>query len=107
MAVFEGSDACVAPVLADERGLEHPHLVARDTFVERDGEPQPAPAPRFSVTPAGPVAAAPARGQDDPAAIAARWRREAAAAHDQEGPAAGDSAWRPADRPGRSARLAS
>jgi alpha-methylacyl-CoA racemase len=30
----------------------HPHLVARQTIVERDGVPQPAPAPRFSATPA-------------------------------------------------------
>jgi alpha-methylacyl-CoA racemase len=28
----------------------HPHLVARATFVERDGITQPAPAPRFSRT---------------------------------------------------------
>ena len=30
--------------------VEHPHLVARETFVERDGMVQPAPAPRFSRT---------------------------------------------------------
>ncbi len=49
-AVFEHSDACVAPVLPMTEAFEHPHLVARGTFVERDGMTQPAPAPRFSRT---------------------------------------------------------
>jgi alpha-methylacyl-CoA racemase len=49
-AVFEDSDACVAPVLPMTEAFEHPHLVARGTFVERDGMTQPAPAPRFSRT---------------------------------------------------------
>ncbi len=49
-AVFEGSDACVAPVLPMTEAFDHPHLVARGTFVERDGMTQPAPAPRFSRT---------------------------------------------------------
>jgi alpha-methylacyl-CoA racemase len=49
---FAGSDACVAPVLSSARAAEHPHLVARETFVERHGQTQPAPAPRFSRTPA-------------------------------------------------------
>jgi alpha-methylacyl-CoA racemase len=34
------------------QAADHPHLQARGTIVERDGVPQPAPAPRFSVTPA-------------------------------------------------------
>ena len=84
--VFDGSDACVAPVLGLREAADHPHMAARGTFVARDGVLQPAPAPRFSATPPAPVAAPPARGQDDPAAIAARWRAE--------------------DRPGHSARLA-
>ncbi len=46
--VFEGGDACVAPVLSMAEAIEHPHLVARETFVEIDGVIQPAPAPRFS-----------------------------------------------------------
>jgi alpha-methylacyl-CoA racemase len=50
VAVFDGSDACVAPVLPMTEAFEHPHLVARGTFVERDGTTQPAPAPRFSRT---------------------------------------------------------
>jgi alpha-methylacyl-CoA racemase len=48
--VFDGSDACVAPVLPMREAFGHPHLVARDTFVEKDGVTQPGPAPRFSRT---------------------------------------------------------
>jgi crotonobetainyl-CoA:carnitine CoA-transferase CaiB-like acyl-CoA transferase len=51
MQVFEGSDACVAPVLDWSEAPRHPHLAARRTFVEIDGIVQPAPAPRFSRTP--------------------------------------------------------
>ena len=50
-AVFEGSDACVAPVLSYAEAREHPHLAARGTYVESGGIVQPAPAPRFSRTP--------------------------------------------------------
>jgi len=49
-AVFEGTDACVAPVLSMAEAPFHPHNVARSTFVDRDGAPHPAPAPRFSST---------------------------------------------------------
>lgn len=48
--LFEGTDACVAGIVPISRAQEHPHLVARGTFVERDGMVQPAPAPRFSRT---------------------------------------------------------
>jgi alpha-methylacyl-CoA racemase len=48
--VFEGSDACVAPVLSASEAPGHPHIAARGTLVERDGLSQPAPAPRFSRT---------------------------------------------------------
>jgi alpha-methylacyl-CoA racemase len=50
--VFEGRDACVAPVLSMAEATEHPHLAARGTYVTRDGQLQPAPAPRFDRTPA-------------------------------------------------------
>ncbi|WP_422738023.1 CaiB/BaiF CoA transferase family protein [Micromonospora sp. WMMD729] len=53
-AVFAGRDACVAPVLAPGEAHRHPHNAARRTFVEVDGEVQPAPAPRFDRTPTGP-----------------------------------------------------
>lgn len=49
---FDGTDACVAPVLSMVEAAEHPHLVARGTFVTVGGDTQPAPAPRFSRTPA-------------------------------------------------------
>ncbi|MFG3198438.1 CaiB/BaiF CoA transferase family protein [Streptomyces sp. NPDC048208] len=51
--VFEGTDACVAPVLSLREAPHHPHLAARATFTEHDGLVQPAPAPRFSATPTG------------------------------------------------------
>jgi alpha-methylacyl-CoA racemase len=46
--VFEGTDACVAPVLPMTEAPRHPHLAARGTYAEVDGAMQPAPAPRFS-----------------------------------------------------------
>lgn len=51
-AVFEGRDACVAPVLALSEASADPHMVQRGAFVSVGGVLQPAPAPRFSRTPA-------------------------------------------------------
>ena len=51
--LLEGSDACFAPVLSLAEAPSHPHNLARQSFVELDGIVQPAPAPRFSRTPAG------------------------------------------------------
>jgi alpha-methylacyl-CoA racemase len=48
--IFEGTDACVAGIIPISEAAEHPHLRARETFVERDGMIQPQPAPRFSRT---------------------------------------------------------
>jgi alpha-methylacyl-CoA racemase len=42
----------VAPVLPQREAAGHPHLAARATYVEIEGVTQPAPAPRFSRTPA-------------------------------------------------------
>jgi alpha-methylacyl-CoA racemase len=50
MKVFEGTDACVAPVLSMEEAPRHPHNVARETFQTAFGVVQPGPAPRFSRT---------------------------------------------------------
>ena len=50
-ALLDGTDACFAPVLTYEESLEHPHMVARGTYLEADGLRQAAPAPRFSRTP--------------------------------------------------------
>lgn len=48
--LFEGSDACVAPVLDMEEAPHHPHNLARENFIDIAGVKQPAPAPRFSRT---------------------------------------------------------
>jgi len=51
--VFDGSDACFAPVLSWSEARRDAHNVARKAYVEIAGVEQPAPAPRFSRTPAG------------------------------------------------------
>ena len=63
-AIFEGSDACATPVLSWSEAPQHPHLAARGTFVDRNGVPQAAPAPRFSRSEPDAVAAPPAPGAD-------------------------------------------
>ena len=59
--VFDGTDACVGPVVTLAEAPAHPHLAARGTYVEREGVTQPAPAPRFTRTPAtlGPASEGP------------------------------------------------
>ena len=49
-SMFEGTDACVAPVLDISEAAAHPHSRARRGFVDVDGHLQNAPAPRFSRT---------------------------------------------------------
>jgi alpha-methylacyl-CoA racemase len=49
--LMEGSDVCFAPVLSMKEAPDHPHNRARSTFVEANGQVQPAPGPRFSRTP--------------------------------------------------------
>jgi len=49
---FEHEDACVTPVLGLHEAADHPHVAARETFVDIGGRVRPAPAPRFSHTPA-------------------------------------------------------
>jgi alpha-methylacyl-CoA racemase len=61
-AIFDGTDACVAPVLSMTEAPSHPHLAARGTFVDIGGHPQPAPAPRFSRTPNPPPTPPPTKG---------------------------------------------
>ncbi|MEM7612863.1 MAG: CaiB/BaiF CoA-transferase family protein [Pseudomonadota bacterium] len=46
--VFEGSEACVTPVLDINEAIAHPHNIARETYIDVAGVDQPAPAPRFS-----------------------------------------------------------
>lgn len=67
--IFEGTDACVAPVLGLTEAADHPHLAARGTFVEVDGVSQPAPAPRFSRTPSAVQRPPSAPGADTRAAL--------------------------------------
>lgn len=73
-ALFEGTDACVAPVLTPGEADKHPQLVSRQTVVESDGVAQAATAPRFSRTPASlGRPPAPRPGTDTRAALGA-WR---------------------------------
>jgi alpha-methylacyl-CoA racemase len=48
--LFDGQDACIAPVLTLKEAQHHPHMKARAAFIEIAGVLQPAPAPRFSRT---------------------------------------------------------
>jgi alpha-methylacyl-CoA racemase len=62
--MFDGTDACVSPVLSLDEAPTHPHAVARTSFIDVGGVIQPAPAPRFSATPTAQPAAPPDRGAD-------------------------------------------
>src|SRR3954469_7174686 len=68
-AAFEGTDACIAPVLDMEEAPAHPHNAARGTFLARDGVVQPAPAPPFSATPAEAGGPPPLRGEHNEAVL--------------------------------------
>jgi alpha-methylacyl-CoA racemase len=69
-AVFEGVDACVTPVYSKQEAPHREPLLSRGTLVELDGKVQPAPAPRFSRTPA--TQPTPLRSSDA-AAVLAEW----------------------------------
>jgi len=68
-AVFDGSDACFAPVLSFSEARGHPHNVARRGYVTSAGVAQPAPAPRFSATPGAVRRDPPERGAGGRAAL--------------------------------------
>jgi alpha-methylacyl-CoA racemase len=69
-AIFEGSDACVAPVLSMAEAPQDQHNAARGTFIEVDGVTQPRPAPRFSATaPPNPFMPRAADGTDSAALL--------------------------------------
>ena len=68
--VFEGSDACFAPVLSWSEARRDAHNAARKSFVELVGVQQPAPAPRFSRTPGKVRRAPPERGEGGRQALA-------------------------------------
>lgn len=62
-AVFDGSDACVAPVLTPEQSAQHPINQVRKTWHDADGALQAAPAPRFAGAPDWAPSAVPDRGE--------------------------------------------
>jgi alpha-methylacyl-CoA racemase len=68
--VFEGSDACFAPVLTFSEARRHPHNLARHGYVSVARLEQPAPAPRYSATPAEVRRMPPERGAGGRAALA-------------------------------------
>ena len=70
--LFAETDACVTPVLSMAEAPLHPHNQARQSFVNRNGIAQPAPAPRTLGTP--PSIDAP--GEIGIADAVARWSRE-------------------------------
>jgi alpha-methylacyl-CoA racemase len=69
--LLEGSDACFAPVLSMAEAPQHPHNIARGTFVEVGGVTQPAPAPHYSVTANSAPVSPPGAGADTDAVLAA------------------------------------
>jgi alpha-methylacyl-CoA racemase len=68
--VFEGSDACFAPVLSWSEAPRHPHNRARSAYISVKRVEQPAPAPRFSRTPAEVMHPPPERGEGGGKALA-------------------------------------
>jgi alpha-methylacyl-CoA racemase len=62
LSVFDGHEACVAPVLSMRDAPLEPHLQERATFTTIDGIVQPAAAPRFSRTP-GRAGSVPSAGE--------------------------------------------
>jgi alpha-methylacyl-CoA racemase len=68
--LFAGVDGCVFPVLSMSEAPQHPHNAARRTFVTRDDVVQPAPAPRFSATPAELELPPPSAGEHTDAILA-------------------------------------
>ena len=76
-ALLEGTDTCFAPVLHLSQAADHPHLAARQSFVDVEGVRHPAPAPRFSRTPSriqGPASKEALQAGD----LLERWRTERA-----------------------------
>lgn len=69
MNVFEGTDACVTPVLTMGETPKHPQAQQRDSFFDAFGHPQPSPAPRWSATAAQPASSSPEIGRDTDAVL--------------------------------------
>ena len=79
-AVFDGSDACAAPVLSPGEAPDHPHNRFRGTFTEVAGVVQPSPSPRFGGTPGSIRRPPPNPGQYGDEALA-DWGVDAGAVH--------------------------
>ena len=62
--IMEMTDVCFAPVLSMTEAPNHPHNLARETFIKVDGTIQPAPSPRMSATPASKPIKGPQVGQN-------------------------------------------
>ena len=71
-ALLEGTDVCFAPVLPLSEVAAHPHMAARQSFIDVGGVQQPAPAPRFSRT-ASTVQGPPPSEAAAAADVLARW----------------------------------
>ena len=69
-ALFEGTDACVAPVNPPDQAAQDDHIAAREIWQTVDGALQAAPAPRFDGHPPAQPRPAPERGQDTDAILA-------------------------------------
>lgn len=67
--IFEGSDACVSPVLSPDEVASHPHIQAWGSFKNIDGVVHPMPAPRFGRS----ALAGPQSGAADTAGQLADW----------------------------------
>ncbi|WP_017936516.1 CaiB/BaiF CoA transferase family protein [Nocardioides sp. Iso805N] len=70
-AVFEQTDACVAPVLSLAEAPLHPHMAARGVFATLDAGPEPRVAPVFSRTPADEPSSVRSAGEDTRSVLAA------------------------------------
>lgn len=53
-ALLEGTDACFAPVLDFSEARQHPHNIARGSFIAAEPMPELAPTPRLDRTPGQP-----------------------------------------------------
>jgi alpha-methylacyl-CoA racemase len=69
--IMEGTDVCFAPILSMSEAPHHPHNAARGSFMDIAGVTQPAPAPRFSRTPAAAPAAPRPAGSDTDSVLGA------------------------------------
>ncbi|MEI7626177.1 MAG: CaiB/BaiF CoA-transferase family protein [Actinomycetota bacterium] len=70
-ALLEPAEACATAIYGLTEAADHPHMVARGTFVEIDGVRQPGPAPRFSRTPGAITGPPPPAGSDTDSGLAA------------------------------------